>query len=52
MKADTLRFLALAVLWGFALFGAAVLLTGCESAKDTSKFIECYARDRTSNPCN
>lgn len=48
MKLETIRFLFTAALWTFALFGAAFLLTGCESAK----FAECLARDRTSNPCN
>ena len=39
-------FFALAML-ACILIGAA-FLTGCE----TSKYAECIARDRTSNPCN
>lgn len=35
------------VVLGCILVGAA-LLTGCESAK----YVECIARDNTSNPCN
>lgn len=48
MKAETIRFLFTAALWTLALFGAAILLTGCESAK----YYECLARDATSRPCN
>lgn len=48
MKMETIRFLLTATLWTMALFGAAFLLTGCESAK----FYECLARDTTRNPCN
>ena len=51
MNRETLRFFALAVFWGFALFGAAVLLTGCSSPSDTAKFLECYARDNSTHPC-
>lgn len=32
MERDTLRFLATAIVFVFALFGAAVILTGCEGA--------------------
>ena len=27
-------------------------LVACNSVSDNAKFIECLARDRTSNPCN
>jgi|GEM_PF-3825259 len=33
MLGETFRFLALAILFTIALFGAAVLLVGCESAR-------------------
>jgi|GEM_PF-6550630 len=52
MKAETIRFLFTAALWMLALFGAAILLTGCESAKSSAKYYECLARDATSRPCN
>lgn len=45
---ETLRFFSVAILACLALFGLAVLLSGCESAK----YVECIARDNTSNPCN
>ena len=48
MKAETIRFLFTAALWMLALFGAALLLTGCSS----TKYYECLARDATSRPCN
>jgi len=48
MMQETLRFVVTAVLAILVLFGTAVLLTGCESAK----YYECIARDRTANPCN
>ena len=43
-----MRFFIMAAVYSLALFGAALLLTGCE----TAKYAECIARDRTSNPCN
>jgi hypothetical protein len=27
-------------------------ISGCNSVGDDAKFLECLARDRTSNPCN
>lgn len=27
-------------------------LVGCNSVGDNAKFLECLARDRTSNPCH
>ena len=27
-------------------------VAGCNSLGDNAKFLECLARDRTSNPCN
>lgn len=48
MRMETIRFLIMAALFTAALFGAAFLLTGCE----TVKYAECVARDNTSNPCN
>lgn len=48
MTQETIRFLAFAALFCFALFGAAILLTGCT----TAKYVECIARDNTRNPCN
>lgn len=48
MMSETLRFVICAALAVLVLFGTAALLTGCESAK----YVECVARDRTSNPCN
>lgn len=43
-----MRFLLSLAFLTFALFGAAFLLSGCESAK----YVECIARDNTRNPCN
>lgn len=48
MKAETMRFLIMAVIYSLAIVGASILLTGCESAK----YVECIARDNTRNPCN
>jgi hypothetical protein len=48
MRQEDIRFLIVTAIFCFALFGAAALLTGCESVK----YAECIARDRTSNPCN
>ena len=45
---ETIRFFTMSVIFCCALFGAAALLTGCESAK----FYECLARDNSRNPCN
>lgn len=45
---ETLRFFSMAILAGLALFGLAMLLSGCE----TAKYVECVARDNTRNPCN
>lgn len=49
MKMETIRFLLTATLWTVALFGAAVLLTGCTTSL---KELECIARDNSRNPCN
>ena len=43
-----MRFMILVAIWVCALLGAAVLLSGCE----TAKYAECLARDNTRNPCN
>lgn len=48
MIAETLRFLIVSIMFCVALFGFAVLLTGCSEMK----YAECIARDSTSNPCN
>lgn len=48
MISETLRFLAVSIVFCVALFGFAVLLTGCSEMK----YAECIARDATSNPCN
>lgn len=48
MRQEDVRFLIVTAIFCLALFGAAALLTGCESVK----YAECVARDRTSNPCN
>jgi hypothetical protein len=48
MRQEDIRFLIVTAIFCLALFGAAALLTGCESVK----YAECIARDRTSNPCN
>jgi hypothetical protein len=48
MRQEDIRFLIVSAIFCLALFGAAALLTGCESAK----YVECIARDNTRNPCN
>lgn len=52
MICETIRFVICAVLTVALLFGTAFLLTGCQSAADDAKFVECWMRDGTSRPCN
>lgn len=52
MISETIRFVVCASLAVLVLFGTAFLLTGCESTGRDLKYLECVARDRTSNPCN
>lgn len=44
-----MRLLAAVAAW-IGLFVIVAHLTGCTS--DDAKYVECIARDRTSNPCN
>lgn len=46
MLKENLRFLAWAIIFTLALFGAS-LLAGCSELK----YAECIARDNTRNPC-
>lgn len=48
MRQEDIRFLIVTAVFCLALFGAAALLTSCTSVK----YVECIARDNTSNPCN
>lgn len=45
---EMLRFFLTVAFYVFVLFGAAVLLSGCQS----TKYYECVLRDATNNPCN
>lgn len=52
MLQESVRFVICATLAVCVLFGTAMLLTGCQSTRDDAKFVECWLRDGSRNPCN